>query len=167
MALVCVFPVSRYESVSSMVKDIQEPLMERQSSPEYGGKHYVVLRHSHLSLSERCGDSLLCIGECLRYLESLIFTNAHDVVSEEESVFLIVAVSYFSKVHIGDAVCVAKVHNLHIPVLRYFFSDAKITKISILHKEMSYVLIISVQVMLVFYMLSVNSQFSNHFNTQS
>lgn len=104
MLFVLVFTVGRYEGVTSMVEDIEEALVERQSGTEDGGKNYLVRRDVHAGYSQRCGYIVRLVVEGLRYLEGLILTDAAYVVAEKKTVLLIVLVANFSHVLAYDAV---------------------------------------------------------------
>ena len=66
--------------------------MERQSGTEYRSQHDVVRRQHRVAFAERSLNGLFLIVECLAYLVGHQFTYSGHVVSEQQTVFLIVLV---------------------------------------------------------------------------
>ena len=58
MCIVCIFPVSRHESVAGMVEDVQEALVEWQTCTEDGSEQNLVLRYVYNSCTQRCRNLL-------------------------------------------------------------------------------------------------------------
>ena len=93
--LVNILAISRHESVARMVEDIQEPIVERQSSTKDGSKHNLIRGHLHARNTQGRGDVTCFIVQSLADFIGFQFANALDVVTKKQPVLLVIHIPNF------------------------------------------------------------------------
>ena len=125
VSLVLILAECRNEGIAGVVEDVEEALVERQTGTEYGAEHQLVGRHIHLGNAKRSLYVALLLVERLAQLVSDKFAYTHDVVAEQQTVFLIVLVAHLRHILINNRVALAEIDNFHI--VRLFLNSYKST----------------------------------------
>ena len=114
VSLVLILAERRHEGVAGVVEDVKEPLVERQAGAEDRSEHQLVGGHAHAGCAQRGLHVALLIVESLAELISNELAHTHDVVTEKQTVGLIVFVAHLSHILVDDAVLFCKVDDFHI-----------------------------------------------------
>ena len=108
-----IIAICRKESIASLVKDIEETLMERQASTKDSTYDNIVDRKIHLCCCQRCNNIRLLIFQGFAYLICHQVTYASDIVTKTHTVFLDINITQFCNKLIYNRVVGSKIYNFH------------------------------------------------------
>ena len=84
--------------------------MEGQSCTQHRSYHHIVLWQGNINCSQRCGDSLGFVLQSLRQFIRHHLAYTLDVMTEQQSVLLIVLVSQLSHILVEYRIGFAKIY---------------------------------------------------------
>ena len=106
--------VSTQESILSVVKDIEETLMQRKTGTKDGSEYKMVSDRVHWRYAEGRLYVGMLIIEGLADLDRHELTDTLDVTTETETIFLDLHVTYLAQVLVEHTIVLREVNDFHI-----------------------------------------------------
>ena len=110
MLTVGVHTISRYESIVGVVEHIDKTLVERQTGTQHSGNQQVFLWQLDIDGAQWCCNSLGTILQGFRQLVGHHLAHTLDVMTEQQTVLLVVLVSQLRHVQIDNRIGLAKIY---------------------------------------------------------
>ena len=110
MLTVGVHTISRYESIVGMIEHIDKTLVERQTGTQHSGNQQVFLWQLDIDSAQWCCNGLGTILQGFRQLVGHHLAHTLDIMTEQQTVLLIVLVSQLRHVQIDNRIGFAKIY---------------------------------------------------------
>ena len=108
-----IFPVGGHKSILGVIEEIKYPLVQRESGPQYGGDHYLVIMCADIRDAQRRHDLLFRIVQPFAYFIGEDSPHTLQVGPEPHAVLLHSPVPHLCNEPVEDRILFSEIDDFH------------------------------------------------------